>query len=72
MTTPKRRSALTWHAWSAPEKDFGYVMTKECGLLYFHRNSVLSGECVNFFGQFIGRFAVVLLIGLLHLLSKFL
>jgi hypothetical protein len=27
-----------------PEKDFGYVMTKECGLLYFHRNSVLSGE----------------------------
>ncbi len=27
-----------------PEKDFGYVMTKEGGLLYFHRNSVLSGE----------------------------
>jgi ribosome-associated translation inhibitor RaiA/cold shock CspA family protein len=27
-----------------PEKDFGYVMTKEGGLLYFHRNSVLSSE----------------------------
>jgi ribosomal subunit interface protein len=27
-----------------PEKDFGYVMTKEGGLIYFHRNSVLSGE----------------------------
>jgi cold shock CspA family protein len=27
-----------------PEKDFGYVITKEGGLLYFHRNSVLSGE----------------------------
>jgi hypothetical protein len=26
------------------EKDFGYVMTKEGGLLYFHRNSVLSRE----------------------------
>jgi cold shock CspA family protein len=26
------------------EKDFGYVMTKEGGLIYFHRNSVLSGE----------------------------
>jgi cold shock CspA family protein len=24
-------------------KDFGYVMTKEGGLIYFHRNSVLSG-----------------------------
>jgi len=27
-----------------PEKDFGFLMTKEGGLLYFHRNSVLSGE----------------------------
>jgi len=27
-----------------PEKDFGYVMTKEGGLLYFHRNSLLSGD----------------------------
>jgi len=26
-----------------PEKDFGYVLTKEGGLLYFHRNSLLSG-----------------------------
>ena len=27
-----------------PEKDFGYVLTKEGGLLYFHRNSILSGN----------------------------
>ena len=27
-----------------PEKDFGYVMTKEGSLLYFHRNSLLSGD----------------------------
>jgi len=27
-----------------PEKDFGYVLTKEGGLLYFHRNSLLSGD----------------------------
>jgi ribosome-associated translation inhibitor RaiA/cold shock CspA family protein len=26
-----------------PEKDFGYVMTKEGSLLYFHRNSLLTG-----------------------------
>lgn len=27
-----------------PGKDFGYLMTKEGGLLYFHRNSVLAGD----------------------------
>jgi ribosomal subunit interface protein len=27
-----------------PDRDFGYLMTKEGGLLYFHRNSVLSGD----------------------------
>jgi ribosome-associated translation inhibitor RaiA/cold shock CspA family protein len=27
-----------------PDKDFGFLMTKEGGLLYFHRNSVLSGD----------------------------
>ncbi|HET9717082.1 MAG TPA: HPF/RaiA family ribosome-associated protein [Pseudolabrys sp.] len=27
-----------------PEKDFGYVMTKEGSLLYFHRNSLLTGD----------------------------
>ncbi|MBV9346996.1 MAG: HPF/RaiA family ribosome-associated protein [Pseudolabrys sp.] len=27
-----------------PDKDFGFVMTKEGGLLYFHRNSVLAGN----------------------------
>jgi ribosome-associated translation inhibitor RaiA/cold shock CspA family protein len=26
------------------EEDFGYVMTKEGALLYFHRNSVLTGD----------------------------
>lgn len=26
------------------ERDFGFVLTKEGGLLYFHRNSVLSGD----------------------------
>jgi ribosome-associated translation inhibitor RaiA len=27
-----------------PDEDFGFLMTKEGGLLYFHRNSVLSGD----------------------------
>jgi len=27
-----------------PEQDFGFLMTKEGGLLYFHRNSVLTGD----------------------------
>jgi ribosome-associated translation inhibitor RaiA/cold shock CspA family protein len=27
-----------------PEQDFGYLMTKEGGLLYFHRNGLLSGN----------------------------
>ena len=26
-----------------PDQDFGFLMTKEGGLLYFHRNSVLTG-----------------------------
>lgn len=27
-----------------PEDDFGFLMTKEGGLLYFHRNALLSGD----------------------------
>jgi ribosome-associated translation inhibitor RaiA len=27
-----------------PEQDFGFLLTKEGGLLYFHRNSMLSGD----------------------------
>lgn len=27
-----------------PDKDFGFLITKEGGLLYFHRNSLLSGD----------------------------
>ncbi len=27
-----------------PEEEFGYLLTKEGGLLYFHRNSLLSGD----------------------------
>ncbi len=27
-----------------PERDFGFLLTKEGGLLYFHRNSLLSGD----------------------------
>ena len=27
-----------------PEQDFGFLLTKEGGLLYFHRNAVLSGN----------------------------
>jgi ribosome-associated translation inhibitor RaiA/cold shock CspA family protein len=27
-----------------PDEDFGFLMTKEGGLLYFHRNSILNGE----------------------------
>lgn len=28
----------------APERDHGFLLTKEGGLLYFHRNSVLTGD----------------------------
>jgi ribosome-associated translation inhibitor RaiA/cold shock CspA family protein len=28
----------------APDRDHGFLMTKEGGLLYFHRNSVLNGD----------------------------
>jgi ribosome-associated translation inhibitor RaiA/cold shock CspA family protein len=27
-----------------PDEDFGFLMTKEGGLLYFHRNSLLGGD----------------------------
>ncbi|HZP77979.1 MAG TPA: HPF/RaiA family ribosome-associated protein [Pseudolabrys sp.] len=27
-----------------PDEDFGYLLTKEGGLLYFHRNSLLAGD----------------------------
>jgi ribosome-associated translation inhibitor RaiA/cold shock CspA family protein len=27
-----------------PERDFGFLLTKEGGLLYFHRNSLLNGD----------------------------
>jgi cold shock CspA family protein len=27
-----------------PEQDFGFLMTKEGGLLYFHRNALLGGD----------------------------
>ena len=27
-----------------PVEDFGFLMTKEGGLLYFHRNAMLSGS----------------------------
>jgi ribosome-associated translation inhibitor RaiA/cold shock CspA family protein len=27
-----------------PEQDFGFLMTKEGGLLYFHRNALLNGD----------------------------
>lgn len=27
-----------------PERDFGFLLTKEGGMLYFHRNSVLNGD----------------------------
>jgi len=27
-----------------PEENFGFLLTKEGSLLYFHRNSVLSGD----------------------------
>lgn len=30
-----------------PDKDHGFLMSKEGGLLYFHRNSLLSGELEN-------------------------
>lgn len=29
---------------TTPERDFGFLMTKEGGLLYFHRNSMLAGD----------------------------
>lgn len=27
-----------------PDQDFGFLLTKEGGMLYFHRNSILSGD----------------------------
>ena len=39
-----QRQSLGQVAEITPERDFGYLMTKEGGLLYFHRNSVLSGN----------------------------
>ena len=27
-----------------PDRDFGFLLTKEGGLLYFHRNSMLAGD----------------------------
>ena len=27
-----------------PEQDFGFLMTREGGLLYFHRNAILTGD----------------------------
>ena len=33
-----------------PEQDFGFLLTKEGGLLYFHRNSLLSGDFDNLEG----------------------
>jgi cold shock CspA family protein len=29
---------------TAPERDHGFLLTKEGGLLYFHRNAMLSGD----------------------------
>ncbi len=29
---------------TAPERDHGFLLTKEGGLLYFHRNALLSGD----------------------------
>jgi cold shock CspA family protein/ribosome-associated translation inhibitor RaiA len=31
-----------------PEQDFGFLLTKEGGLLYFHRNAVLAGDFDRF------------------------
>jgi cold shock CspA family protein len=28
----------------APERNQGFLMTKEGGLLYFHRNAILTGD----------------------------
>jgi cold shock CspA family protein len=29
---------------TTPERDFGFLMTKEGSTLYFHRNSLLNGD----------------------------
>src|SRR6201988_648952 len=36
--------SLGYIAELTPDEDFGFIMTKEGGLLYFHRNAVLSGD----------------------------
>jgi cold shock CspA family protein len=49
---PSRKSAREWPnsresshiAEMRPEENFGFLLTKEGSLLYFHRNSVLSGD----------------------------
>ena len=42
--TIPRTSRLGQIAEIRPEQDFGFLLTKEGGLLYFHRNSLLSGD----------------------------
>jgi ribosome-associated translation inhibitor RaiA/cold shock CspA family protein len=39
-----RNQSLGQIAEVTPEQDFGFLLTKEGALLYFHRNSVLSGD----------------------------
>lgn len=38
------RQSLGQIAEVTPDQDFGFLMTKEGGLLYFHRNAVLTGD----------------------------
>jgi ribosome-associated translation inhibitor RaiA/cold shock CspA family protein len=46
-TEHRHEAAQEFHGQIAeltPGEDFGYLLTKEGGLLYFHRNSLLSGD----------------------------
>jgi cold shock CspA family protein/ribosome-associated translation inhibitor RaiA len=44
VTHDSENQSLGQVAEVTPEQDFGFLMTKEGGLLYFHRNSLLTGD----------------------------
>ena len=44
MTHESANEFLGQVAEMTPEQDFGFLLNKEGGLLYFHRNSLLSGD----------------------------
>ena len=42
-TIPRTSRSVRWWSYT-PDADHGFLLTKEGGLLYFHRNAVLIGD----------------------------